>query len=464
MRPSSLFLAALCVGGAQAAVLDCTTITDLQVCKKTDGCEVNNKAGKCEKDHDSAMGVCGGRSLGTCEDNDDLCMKVKGKCIEVNRGTGTTGAACAMTLEDDGSGTPVYSEVDTLGCAADFVCIVADSYSNTTVGAVIPGTCQPTTCYGRKVAGSCAPNKPGCGGATNRTTICHRTCSETNPWVRITIDDDAWNTCGHKQHSTSTCNGKDLTKWGANKNDYLIKVHGTRDYVASQLKNTNDIKEYWRKWEHACPYVRNGECCDWTDANPCCGDKPSTTVPLPSPTPAPVAGPTPAPVTPAPVPGPTPAPVTPAPVTSPTIAPGGDDCPEDQEELYAINGVTLEKGATLGGFNSVSEFPIKVLSTDGKKVTFEVCNKLGGGRVFTGFVYDGKYICEESEDPKICETYTADCYVSEPFAVIDIHLTEPGNNDPVVVDVPKCCHDDEADPKSVVYVFLLKCECPATEA
>merc|ERR1719261_856636 len=27
---------------------------------------------------------------------------------------------------------------------------------------------------------------------TERVTICHRTCSPTNPWVRITIDNDAW--------------------------------------------------------------------------------------------------------------------------------------------------------------------------------------------------------------------------------------------------------------------------------
>jgi hypothetical protein len=58
-----------------------------------------------------------------------------------------------------------------------------------------------------------------------------------------------------------------------NRKDYLIKRHGTRAQVAAN-RTTAEVKAYWRKWEHACPYVRNGACCDWHDPeNPCCGEE-----------------------------------------------------------------------------------------------------------------------------------------------------------------------------------------------
>lgn len=142
----------------------------------------------------------------------------------------------------------------------------------------IAGMCENTDCYGSN------SNQPP-GEGTYRVTICHRTCSENNPWVRITIDEDAWDGagCGHKQHKVyEDCNmeNKDITAWrmGLQPQDYLIKRHGTRDHVRAVLEANNpggDIttleKDYWRYWEPACPFVRGDACCDW-DSGECCGD------------------------------------------------------------------------------------------------------------------------------------------------------------------------------------------------
>lgn len=112
--------------------------------------------------------------------------------------------------------------------------------------------------------------------ATDRVTICHRTCSANNPWVRITIDKDAWGDtyrgsedngtsgCGHKrEHDVRLdCNKDDYTPWAPYYKDYLIKDHGKKDEY-DWYDNA-----YWRDWEPACPSVRNGKCCDpdkWWD-------------------------------------------------------------------------------------------------------------------------------------------------------------------------------------------------------
>jgi hypothetical protein len=159
------------------------------------------------------------------------------------------------------------------------------------------GSCKSESCDG--TADPDATQDTG----TIRVTICHRTCSETNPWVRITIDDDAWGGadaqgCGHRQHSIEDeCSkyGPDWAAWGTNHEDYELKVHGTREQVRGKegfAANSAAEKAYWREWEHACPYVRGEGCCSWEDGS-CCGINPSATEPEPDPQADPQADPEP---------------------------------------------------------------------------------------------------------------------------------------------------------------------------
>jgi len=127
---------------------------------------------------------------------------------------------------------------------------------------------------------------------SHRVTICHRTCSKTNPWVRITIDKNAWEDtgCGHQMHNVnSTCNrtpSEVASIWGGFNQDYLIKDHKSKDVVAEELNgpngcngNTCPDKLYWKYWERACPYAQKGNCCNIT-AGECCG------IPEPAPVPS----------------------------------------------------------------------------------------------------------------------------------------------------------------------------------
>jgi hypothetical protein len=210
-------------------------------------------------------------------------------------------------------------------CSDDgnLVCVTEDD--DGTIGKDFNGKCKSSQCF--------HPTED----VEGKITICHRTCSENNPWVRITIDANGW-TEGHScGHTTDTCNGKDLSYWGEFQSDYILKVHGTRQDVADSLNgNVDDIDDYWKHWEPACPSVRNGKCC-FVDATSqygysCCGRAkvdppmpddfdPITSMPGPTdptdpaeaPIFAPFAAPIAAPVTAAPV---TAAPVTAAPVTA----------------------------------------------------------------------------------------------------------------------------------------------------
>jgi len=177
----------------------------------------------------------------------------------------SSGKTC-YAQEKGPEGSERYSEVDFNGsggqvCCADEDCFPEDPES---IGSsIFIGTCVPSTCSGKQ--------KEDKGEESHRVTICHRTCSEKNPWVRITISDNAWKEgCGHQEHTVDTCNGKDPTKWGENQQDYLLKDHGTKD--------SND-KEYWKYWNRACPYVRGEACCDREEES-CCG--PETEPPVPS--------------------------------------------------------------------------------------------------------------------------------------------------------------------------------------
>jgi len=185
-----------------------------------------------------------------------------------NNGNGPpcTGGPKTCTVELKGNSTN-YKEVGKI-CCGDEECqpegeetfLGSDTYS---------GTCVPKKCF----AQSNVDDEQERG--SHRVTICHRTCSEKNPWVRITIDNNAFNDngCGHQIHNVNeTCTGKNFSKWGGFNKDYVIRDHGGSKNTLALSNNWTKAEEktYWRKWERACPFVRNGNCCDET-AGECCG-------------------------------------------------------------------------------------------------------------------------------------------------------------------------------------------------
>ncbi|GAX17937.1 hypothetical protein FisN_18Hu145 [Fistulifera solaris] len=168
-------------------------------------------------------------------------------------------------------------------CDTGLVC--AELNDSGVDGVVFTGVCSPESCDGTADPSKDQPI------SSHRVTICHRTCSETNPWVRITIDDDAWggaeaSGCGHqREHNvTEDCKKDDYSAWGPNRVDYLIKDHGTRSDVRIRNSFTPaEEKAYWFHWERACPYVRakklNKPCCDW-EKGECCGPHPDDKCPM----------------------------------------------------------------------------------------------------------------------------------------------------------------------------------------
>jgi len=188
----------------------------------------------------------------------------------------------------DGSTVCIGGYQNNKGLACNFQ--LQESEEEPDENTLITGTCEPQSCMG---SNSRKPPET----SSHRITICHRTCSETNPWVRITIDDDAWagtEECGHGvQHDVEEdCNGRDdWTPWGTIHHDYVLKDHGTRgmgsreyvNFINGWVDNGDEEKSYWKVWEKACPYVRNGACCDIA-AGECCGygDPATSTAPPPA--------------------------------------------------------------------------------------------------------------------------------------------------------------------------------------
>lgn len=126
----------------------------------------------------------------------------------------------------------------------------------------LEGTCLKSSCVGindNNVNAIVAPT------LSERVTICHRTENDMNPWVRMTVDKQAW------EDSGNDC--------GFTTEDYVVKEHGSRSSVEDAMNKGRitdflTTREYWEYWDRACPYVRQDpdhphRCCKGDD---CCGD------------------------------------------------------------------------------------------------------------------------------------------------------------------------------------------------
>ncbi|CAJ1935280.1 unnamed protein product [Cylindrotheca closterium] len=124
----------------------------------------------------------------------------------------------------------------------------------------LEGTCLKSSCVGVNY-----DNVDILPEDQERVTICHRTENELNPWVRMTVDKQAWS------DSNNDC--------GFTTEDYIVKEHGSPNLVQDQMNKGHitdftTTQEYWGYWERACPYVRQSpehthRCCQGPD---CCGD------------------------------------------------------------------------------------------------------------------------------------------------------------------------------------------------
>ena len=166
-----------------------------------------------------------------------LFLIVTTSCLDAVAASAVYNQSCTVDYRDIGNAQFRYYETTSPAsnkCTAgsnplDLVCM-PELNVDLVLNQNMPGRCE----YGKCVE----PRNDN----QDRVTICHRTCSETNPWVRITIDQSALGSedCKHLAHSNSNCNGKNLTLWGPNTNDFVLKYHGTKQ------EHTN---EYWDIWE-----------------------------------------------------------------------------------------------------------------------------------------------------------------------------------------------------------------------
>ena len=202
----------------------------------------------------------------------------------VNAGNGDLDEPCEVEYNQSSGHYQDVSRYGYLKCNTGLMCVT--DFDTGVPGAIFMGTCQPLQCFG---------GGPTPASSTERITICHRACSETNPWVRITIDKSAWDdsiTCKHGQHTRNTCGDKNFTLWGDEEYDYVLMDHGSRDDVLLQFGGDNTAANaYWDSWEPACPFVRNGACCT---GSKCCNGviPPPTATPSAAPSPSPTVGPT----------------------------------------------------------------------------------------------------------------------------------------------------------------------------
>jgi hypothetical protein len=153
-------------------------------------------------------------------------MKMYFSLLLATIGLASTQAATSLLAEGDSckrtwnaAAGKYQDNVNAYKCGDGLVCFVeADSGGDS---GTVDGICKTETCGGQKDAG--LPSEESI-----RVTICHRTCSATNPWVRITIDDDAWNGtlasgCGHEQQHDIWDECANKAPWEA-LNDYPFNI------------------------------------------------------------------------------------------------------------------------------------------------------------------------------------------------------------------------------------------------
>jgi hypothetical protein len=417
-------------------------------------------------------------------------------------GPGEIGGFCNSKYTENG-GKPKYmsvSSADGVDCASGTVCRVDGDDG---AAGTIDGVCETETCHGKADPEINEYDDNPDNEASIRVTICHRTCSENNPWVRITIDDDAWNGtaasgCGHMlQHDVGEedCPGKNYDMWGQDhRMDYLIKWHGTRDFLAASYDwgdltcnsggkcsaSSDAEKDYWFYWERACPSVRNGVCCGNEQLGACCGDDEYplmvadallTDDPTQAPTMAPVVPPTPSPVE-----------AIPAPCGVVMGATSSTVCtPVDSVDTVTM--VEVKVGDSTPGILDPTDLIYDISHTGtsyAPQVTFKMDNPFDFN-VDMYVQYHEKKGSKGAFDPAClreiqkpgchtnADTVTAACIAPvgrTPFSIVSVYFVSTesifANGGGAKID--QCCNQEATtllnDDPVIEYTFEIKCACP----
>ena len=340
----------------------------------------------------------------SCVLSSDTRQATNGQVFDGNCLVGVDyGGICQVQFS--GNGTRVVSNDYTVNYAACLGGLVCLPENDDGLGDVADGSCQIADCNGQN-------NNNNIGNIPDtsiRVTICHRTCSETNPWIRMTIDSNAWNgsiydVCGHQNDWVNgTCPGVNMSKWGPHDRDYILKWHGEK-----KLYNSS----YWDIWEPSCPYARSARalddsCCDWA-AGECCGVDPFPPPPPPPPTRAPVAAPQ---------------------CDVPAVSSETTSCSKDIK--------FMEKD----GSSTIKENPIIITHQSNDYVTFKIKKEWdSNGTVYVQYfdTHARQYYCLE-----YCNNMTiqSHCLTTVPIAIIEIWVETGIATDNA--NISSCCHERE---------------------